>query len=315
MIGSARVGERRLLALLDEYGAPTVGPAIDAILDGAERQARACIAAWKDGVYQGEAILDDDGHGFRDIYIRATVTKRGSDLTVDLTDSHPQVIGFVNSSYPNMRSAVAMALAYLIDPETPKNDGTFRPLTVNAKPGTVVWANPAGAADPLHEPLRPGDRRGGHQGAGAGLPDARPGGLGPALPHRDPGHGPAERAAVHLAHVPRAARRRRLTGRRRLADRRRVAGGRRHQVRQHRGDRGALSPLLRAPRVPPGLGRGRPVPRRRRVHPRAGTRDREPARATPPATASATPPTGSSAARRPAASLPACARTGGATAC
>jgi N-methylhydantoinase B len=142
MIGSARVGERRLLALLDEYGTPVVGPAIDAILDGAERQARAAIATWKDGVYRGEAVLDDDGHAFRDIYIRAKVTKRGSDLTVDLSESHPQVIGFVNSSYPNMRSAVAMALAYLIDPETPKNDGTFRPLTVVAKAGTVVWANP-----------------------------------------------------------------------------------------------------------------------------------------------------------------------------
>ena len=142
MIGSARVGERRLLALLEEYGAPIVGPAIEAILDGAERQTRACIAAWKDGVYRGEAVLDDDGHAFRNVHIRATVTKRGSDLTVDLTDSHPQVIGFVNSSYPNMRSAVAMALAYLIDPETPKNDGTFRPLTVVAKPGTVVWASP-----------------------------------------------------------------------------------------------------------------------------------------------------------------------------
>jgi N-methylhydantoinase B len=142
MIGSARVGERRLLALLEEYGAPTAGPAIDAILDGAERQARACIARWKDGVYRGEAVLDDDGHGFRDVYIRAKVTKRGSDLTVDLSESHRQVIGFVNSSYPNMRSAVAMALAYLIDPETPKNDGTFRPLTVVAKAGTVVWANP-----------------------------------------------------------------------------------------------------------------------------------------------------------------------------
>ena len=31
---------------------------------------------------------------------------------------------------------------YLIDPQTPKNDGTFRPITMIAKPGTVVWANP-----------------------------------------------------------------------------------------------------------------------------------------------------------------------------
>ena len=142
MIGSARVGERRLLALLAEYGPAVTAEAVEAILDGAERQTRACIAGWKDGVYRGEAVLDDDGHGFEDIYIRATVRKKGSDLVVDLSESHPQVTGFVNSSYPNMRSAVAMALAYLVEPDTPKNDGTFRPLTVIAKPGTVVWANP-----------------------------------------------------------------------------------------------------------------------------------------------------------------------------
>ena len=41
-----------------------------------------------------------------------------------------------------MRSAVVVALAYLIDPETPKNDGAFRPLEVIAKEGTVVWARP-----------------------------------------------------------------------------------------------------------------------------------------------------------------------------
>lgn len=142
MIGSARVGERRLHRLLDEYGVETTLAGVEAVLDGAERQTRACIATWKDGVYHGEAILDDDGHGYRDVHVRATVTKRGADLTVDLSDSHPQVIGFVNSSYANMRSAVAMALAYLIDPYTPKNDGTFRPLRVVAREGTVVWANP-----------------------------------------------------------------------------------------------------------------------------------------------------------------------------
>ncbi|HUA52521.1 MAG TPA: hydantoinase B/oxoprolinase family protein [Candidatus Sulfotelmatobacter sp.] len=141
MIGSARVGERRLLALAGEFGWPTTHAAIEAILDGAERQSRAVIATWKDGVYKGEALLDDDGRGNQDIAIRATVTKQGSDLIVDLTESDPQVTSFVNSSYPNMRAGVAVALAYLIDPDTPKNDGAFRPVTVKAKPGTVVWAN------------------------------------------------------------------------------------------------------------------------------------------------------------------------------
>jgi N-methylhydantoinase B len=142
MIGSAHVGERRLLALAAEFGWPLANAAIEAVLDGAERQTRAVIAKWRDGVYRGEALLDDDGRGNSDIHIRATVTKRGSDLTIDLSDSHEQVTSFINSSYPNMYSSVVVALSYLIDPDTPKNDGTFRPLTVIAKPGTVVWANP-----------------------------------------------------------------------------------------------------------------------------------------------------------------------------
>jgi N-methylhydantoinase B len=142
MIGSARGGERRLKALLAEFGSPTTHAAIEAILDGAERQVRAVIATWRDGVYYGEAVLDDDGHRYEDVYIRAKVTKRGSDLEVDLSDSHPQVTGFINSSYPNMRSGIVVALAYLIDPDTPKNDGAFRPVRIVAREGTVVWAKP-----------------------------------------------------------------------------------------------------------------------------------------------------------------------------
>ena len=142
MIGSARIGERRLNALAAEYGAKPLAEAVDAILDGTERRTRACIRGWKDGVYRGESILDDDGHGITDIHLRATVTKRGDDLTIDLTDCHAQVIGFVNSSFPNTMSAVHMALAYLIDPDIPKNGGTFRPVTVIAKQGTIVWPFP-----------------------------------------------------------------------------------------------------------------------------------------------------------------------------
>jgi N-methylhydantoinase B len=129
-------------ALAAEFGWATTLAGIEAMLDGAERQARAVNATWKEGFYKGEANLDQDAHGSDDLHIRPTETKQGSDLTVDLTESDPQVIGFVNSSHPNMQSAVVVALAYLIDPQTPKNDGALRPVKVIAKPGTVVWANP-----------------------------------------------------------------------------------------------------------------------------------------------------------------------------
>ncbi|MBV8926925.1 MAG: hydantoinase B/oxoprolinase family protein [Bradyrhizobium sp.] len=142
MIGAAHLGERRMQKLFAEMSGPIVEAAVEAVLDAAEAQARAVVATWKDGVFYGEAFLDDDGRGNNDIRIAAKVTKRGSDVEVDLSDSDPQVASFVNSSHANMHAAIVMAFAYLIDPDTPKNSGAIRPLKVVAKQGTIVWADP-----------------------------------------------------------------------------------------------------------------------------------------------------------------------------
>ncbi|MDE2377234.1 hydantoinase B/oxoprolinase family protein [Bradyrhizobium sp.] len=142
MIGAAHLGERRMAKLFAELTAPVVEAAVEAVLDAAESQARAVVATWKDGTFYGEAFLDDDGRDRRDIRISARVTKRGSDIEVDLSDSDPQADSFVNSSHANMHAAVVMAFAYLIDPDTPKNSGALRPLKVVAKQGTIVWADP-----------------------------------------------------------------------------------------------------------------------------------------------------------------------------
>src|SRR5437667_9473899 len=142
MVGAAHLGERRLSRLFAEFGEPSVAAAMEAILDATEQQTRAVVSSWKDGVFQGEAFLDDDGHGRNDIRIAAKVTKRGSDVEVDLSASDAQSTSFVNSSHANMQAAVAMAFAYLIDADIPKNSGALRPLKVVAKQGTVVWADP-----------------------------------------------------------------------------------------------------------------------------------------------------------------------------
>ena len=142
MIGAAHLGERRMAKLFGEFGSEVVVQAIEAIFDAAEQQTRAIVSTWHDGVFHGEAVLDDDGHGREDIVIRAKVTKRGSDIEVDLTASDPQSTSFVNSSHANMQAAVVMAFAYLIDPDIPKNAGALRPLKVVAREGTIVWAEP-----------------------------------------------------------------------------------------------------------------------------------------------------------------------------
>jgi N-methylhydantoinase B len=140
MVGAARLGRERLLPMLAKHGAARMDAAVGAILDLSEAHARRIVADWPDGTWKGEAFLDDDGFGREDIAIRATVTVRGDAIKVDLSESDEQATGFVNSSFPNMHSAVCMAFAFLLDPEVAKNDGAFRPLEVVAREGTVVWA-------------------------------------------------------------------------------------------------------------------------------------------------------------------------------
>ena len=138
MVGAAHLGEKRLLAVLGRNGVAKTEAAITAILSLSEAHARRIIASWKDGTWTGEAFLDDDGFGRQDIAIRATVTKTGDAIVVDLTESDPQVPSFLNSSWPNTVSAVRMAIVFLLDPEVAKNDGCFRPIEILAKEGTIV---------------------------------------------------------------------------------------------------------------------------------------------------------------------------------
>ena len=241
-IGAARLGEQRLTAVIAEFGAPTLDDAVEAMLDAAERHARAIVATWADGVYDGEAVLDDDGFDRTNIVIRARVTKQGSDVTVDLTGSDPQVTGFINSSHANTQSAVAMAFAFLLDPDITKNEGAFRPLKVVLKEGTIVWAREGAPVTMCTSHCSQRDHRGDHRGAGPGLPGARDGRLGTPPAHRAERRRSAHRPALHLAHVPGAARRRRIVGGRRVFHHRRVAFRRRHQVRL---DRGGGKPVSR----------------------------------------------------------------------
>jgi N-methylhydantoinase B len=138
MIGAAHLGEKRLHAVVAKHGAAQAAAAAEGIMALSEAHARRIISCWADGVWTGEAFLDDDGFGQQDIPIRATVTKRGDSLTVDLRDCAPQVPSFLNSSWPNTVSAVRMAVAFLLDPEVAKNDGCFRPIEILATEGTIV---------------------------------------------------------------------------------------------------------------------------------------------------------------------------------
>ena len=206
------------------------------------------------------AILDDDGHGVTDISIRATVTKKGDGLVVDLSDSAPQVTGFVNSAFPNTMSAVHMALRVPHRPAHAEELGHVPAGDGDRQAGHDRVPEPAGAGDarPRTTARRRSPRRSSRRWRRR-APIARIAGWGRRFRIAIKGVNPRTKRPFiwHMFHARPGGGATR--GRRRLGDRGRGAGGRRHQVRQRRGRGGALPADLRAPRVPRRLRRRRHV--------------------------------------------------------
>ena len=140
-IGSVMIAAQRIGGLLDSYGADRLLAAVAEILSATERQVRQFISEWPDGVYHGEALVDDDGFDNKLIPIRAKVTISGDQMAIDLGESSPQVTGFINSAYANTRSLAHAAIMYVAPADVAKNEGSMRPVDIIAPKGLIVNAN------------------------------------------------------------------------------------------------------------------------------------------------------------------------------
>ena len=141
-IGSVMLAARRIGDLLSEYSADHLMSVVAEILNATERQVRQFVTGWPDGVYHGESFVDDDGFDSKLVPIRATVTIAGDSMTIDLSESSPQVEGFINSAYANTRSLAHAAIMYLAPMDVARNEGSMRPVQIVAPRGLVVNANP-----------------------------------------------------------------------------------------------------------------------------------------------------------------------------
>jgi N-methylhydantoinase B len=83
-------------------------------------------------------MTDNDCFTACEIWIRVTITKSGDSLVVDYSGTDPQMKGFKNSSISNTRSATYVALTSFLDPEIPRNEGTYRCVQINAPLGTLL---------------------------------------------------------------------------------------------------------------------------------------------------------------------------------
>jgi N-methylhydantoinase B len=139
--GAVRIGEQRLLALCEKFGVATVRAAIEQLLDLAGAHTEAIVAALPDGIYHGEAISEDPGHGRGDQLIAAEVEIRGARAAVRLT-APPQLDFYTNSYRSNTLSGVYAGFLMFAQVQPPFNEGLYRALDVDfGPPGTMVNAS------------------------------------------------------------------------------------------------------------------------------------------------------------------------------
>src|SRR5262249_54950264 len=85
-----RVGELRLIELVQRYGRERVLAAMGEIIARSEASVRAAIARIPDGVYTFEDFLDDYGPETEPLRVHVTVTVAGDGVTIDYAGSSPQ---------------------------------------------------------------------------------------------------------------------------------------------------------------------------------------------------------------------------------
>ena len=131
------VCSQRVAEMMEDIGLDTLDDLADQIMDVTEKSMRDAITEIPDGVYPYEGIIEGPG-GREDIKIKVAVEVKGSDITVDLDGSSPEVDWGGNVAYNFTYAYVFMAIKSAFNPDIPNNEGCIRPITMKAPEGTVV---------------------------------------------------------------------------------------------------------------------------------------------------------------------------------
>ena len=138
-LGALDLGERRMDALLDEYGAGTVRAALGALGDRAEALMRAEIAGLPDGRWEAEDFLDNDGITDVALPIRVALEVSGDRMVLDFAGTAPVTAGPVNIALPTAVATAYVAIKHVF-PDMPANAGVMRPVDVRVPEGSLLAA-------------------------------------------------------------------------------------------------------------------------------------------------------------------------------
>ena len=156
-IAACQTGARRLAEICERYGLARTKRAAGELLDYSEEMMRSFLGSVPPGTYRAEDFLDNDGVDDKPVRIAVTLRvrrrsgkasrrmKQPAAITIDFTDSDPQVQGAINAVEAITVSACFYVFRCLVREDVPATAGLMRPIEVIAPAGTVVNARPPAA--------------------------------------------------------------------------------------------------------------------------------------------------------------------------
>ncbi|WP_340160567.1 hydantoinase B/oxoprolinase family protein [uncultured Hoeflea sp.] len=133
-IASVRIGAKRLTEIAGKYGTATFGAAMTHFQDYGEKVSRAELANLPKGTFE-LSEEQDDGRIFN---VKITISE--DEFKVDLRDNPDQTNTPVNTSRDGVMVAAQMIFKSLTDAYSPANGGSFRPITLLTREGSVFHA-------------------------------------------------------------------------------------------------------------------------------------------------------------------------------
>ena len=141
LYGCLVIGEKRIDELVERYGSRVLNAGGRYGLDVTERSMRSGISRLADGDYRVEDQLDEDGITDDPVPLVATVKIRGDSIEVDYSGTGRQPRGNVGTPWCESSRCV-QGIKMLVDPASPVNSGTLRPVEALLPPGSAVCVLP-----------------------------------------------------------------------------------------------------------------------------------------------------------------------------
>jgi N-methylhydantoinase B len=125
----------RLIEFMEEYEIDDLTDLAGVIHAKSETIMRQAIREVPEGIYEKAVEMD----GFdRPIRIQCRITVKGSELAVDYEGTSPQIERGLNCVLAYTESYTTYPIKCALDPFTPKNEGSYRPITVTAPEGSIL---------------------------------------------------------------------------------------------------------------------------------------------------------------------------------